>query len=131
MGPLRMNKKLAGLQMKVFFYMPQLENISSSMGVTANARITHKLTNTGKLPGMAQIADYHSYNVKVAELLESHTLEYCKLQHLYGFRWGSNSQHLYTRFLLKRRAANQLNQNLGRHYTTPLYDQIPSGNLLL
>ena len=54
--------------------MPQLENISSSMGVTANVRIMHKLTNTGKLSGMAQIADYHSYNVKVAELLESHTL---------------------------------------------------------
>ena len=54
--------------------MPQLENISSSMGVTANARIMHKLTNTGKLSGMAQIADYHSYNVKVAELLETHTL---------------------------------------------------------
>ena len=51
-----------------------LENISSSMGVTANARIMHKLTNTGKLSGMAQISDYHSYNVKVAELLETHTL---------------------------------------------------------
>ena len=68
--------------MQVLFYMlPEaLENISSSMGVTANARIMHKLKNTGKLSGMAQIADY---------------------------------------------------QNLGRLYTTPLYDQIPSGNLLL
>ena len=44
------------------------------MGVTANARIMHKLKNTGKLSGMAQIADYHSYNVKVAEQLETHTL---------------------------------------------------------
>ena len=41
--------------------MPQLENISSSMEVTANVRIMHKLTNTGKLSGMAQIEDYHSY----------------------------------------------------------------------
>ena len=54
--------------------MTQLENISSSMGVTANVRIIHKLTNTGELSGMAQIADYHSYKLKVAELLESHTL---------------------------------------------------------
>ena len=62
--------------MQVLFYMlPEaLENISSSVGVTANARIMHKLKNTGKLSGMAQIADYHSYNVKVAELLETYTL---------------------------------------------------------
>ena len=40
-----------------------LENISSSMGVTTNARIMHKLTNTRKLSGMAQIADYHSIHI--------------------------------------------------------------------
>ena len=99
------------------------------MWVAANARIMHKLTNTGKLSGMAEIADYLSYAGKVAELLETHILvsvlmydnEYCKVQHQYGFRWGSDFQHLHTRFLVKRRTANQLNQNqnLGRPYTTP------------
>ena len=64
-----------------------------------------KLTNPGKLSGMAEIADYLSYTVKVAELLETHTLvsvvmydnEYRKFQHQYGFRWSSDSQHLDTR----------------------------------
>ena len=101
---------------------PKLENISLSMWVAANARIMHKLSNTGKLSGPSQIADYLSYTVKVAELLESHTLasvvvydnEYRKLQHQYGFRWGSDSQHLHTRFLVKRRALSQFNQTLAR-----------------
>lgn len=68
------------------------------------------------------MADYLSYTVKVAELLESHTLasvviydnEYRKLQHQYGFRWGSDSQHLHTRFLVKRRTLTQHNQPLAR-----------------
>ena len=84
----------------------------------------HKLSNTGKLSGLPQIADYLSYTVKVAELLESHTLasvviydnEYRKLQHQYGFRWGSDSQHLHTRFLVKRRPLTQSNQTLARPY---------------
>ena len=44
---------------------PQIENISLSMWVAAKARIMHKLTNTGKLSGMAQIEDYHSYTSTV------------------------------------------------------------------
>ena len=48
--------------------------------------------------------------MKFAELLKSHTLasvvaydnKYCKLQCEYGFRWGSDSQHLHTRFLVRR-----------------------------
>jgi len=73
------------------------------MWVAANARIMHKLSKTGKLSGPSQIPNYLSYTVKVAELLKSHTLasvvvynnEYRKLQHQYGFRWGSDSQHLH------------------------------------
>ena len=41
----------------------KLENISLSMWVAANGRIMHKLTNTEKLSGMAEITDYLSYNV--------------------------------------------------------------------
>ncbi|KAK3753557.1 hypothetical protein QZH41_001658 [Actinostola sp. cb2023] len=94
---------------------PKLENVSLTMWVAANARIMHELSQTGKLASMGQIADYLSYTVKVAELLESHILnsvvlydnEYRKLQHKFGFRWGSDSQHLHTRFLVKRRAIAQ------------------------
>ena len=54
-----------------------------------------------------------SYAVKVVELLETHTLvsfvtynnEYRNLQHQYGFRWGNDSQHRHTRFLVKPQAA--------------------------
>jgi len=92
------------------------------MWVAANARTMHQLSNTGRLSGTSQIADYLSYTVKVAELLGYHTLasvvmydnEYRKLQHHYGFCWGSDSQHLHTRFLVKRRVVNQHNQNLAR-----------------
>lgn len=56
--------------MQVLFYMPP-----EACHIPQNyVRKIYKLTNTGKLSGMAQIADYHSYNVRVAELLETHTL---------------------------------------------------------
>ena len=56
------------------------------------------------------IQDYLAYIAKVSELIEEHALqsvilydsEYRKLQHRHGFRWGSDSQHLHTRFLKKR-----------------------------
>ena len=92
------------------------------MWVAANVRIMHKLSNTGKLSGPSQIANYLVYLVKVAELLASHTLasvvvydnEYRKLQHQYGFHWGSDSQRLHMRFLVKRRVLTQLNKTLAR-----------------
>ena len=93
--------------------------------VAANVRIMHKLSNTGKLSGPSQIADDLSYTVKVAELLESHTLasvviydnKYRKLQHQYRFLWGSDLQHLHIRFLVKHRPLTQSNQTLARPYT--------------
>ena len=91
---------------------PKLEQITLSMWVAANSRIMHELHKKGKLSATtSDIADYLAYTVKFAELLESHTLasvvaydnEYRKLQCEYGFRWGSDSQHLHTRFLIRRR----------------------------
>ena len=85
----------------------KLEQITLSMWVTANSRIMHELLKKGKLSATtSDIADYLAHMVKFAELLESHTLasvlaydnEYRKLQCEYGFRWGSDSQHLHTRF---------------------------------
>lgn len=77
------------------------------MWAATNSQIMHELLKTGKLLATtSSIADYLVYTAKFAELLKSHTLasvamfnnEYCKLQSEYGFRWGSNSQHLHTRF---------------------------------
>ena len=103
---------------KIFFRAtkakPKLEQITLSMWVAANSRIMYQLLRKGKLsPTTSDIADYLAYTVKFAELLESHTLasalmydnEYRKLQCEYGFRWGSDSQHLHTRFLVKRRSS--------------------------
>lgn len=89
---------------------PRLEQITLSMWVAANLRIIHELLKAGKLSvTTSDILDYLAYTVKFAELCESHTLasvvvynnEYCKLQCEYGFRWGSDSQHLHTKFLVR------------------------------
>ena len=91
---------------------PKLEQVTVSMLVAANSRIMYELLRTGKPSATTTaIADSLAYTIKFAELLESHTLasalaydnEYRKLQCEYGFRWGSESQHLHTRFLVKRR----------------------------
>ena len=69
-----MRKKLVGLPVPIVVQRaPRSKLKSESMWVAANARIKHKLSNTGKLSGLSQITDYLSYTVKVAELLESHT----------------------------------------------------------
>ena len=59
----------------------------------------------------SSVQDYLAYMVKIAEMIEDHTWqsvilydEYRKLQHRHQFRWGSDSQHLHTRFLKKRQA---------------------------
>ena len=65
----------------------------------------HELVTTGKLSGTSSISDYLSYTVTFAErfpVVVVYDNEYRKLQHKYGFRWGSDSQHLPTRFLIKR-----------------------------
>ena len=92
---------------------PKLQYVTVSMWVAANfSNYQHEPPRTGKLSATTTaIADYLAYTIKFAELLESHTLvstlayddEYRKLQCEYGFRWGSDLQHLHTRFLIKRR----------------------------
>jgi len=92
----------------------KLEQIIISMRVAANSQIMYELPRKGKLSATtSDIADYLAYTVKFAELLKSHPLastimydnENPKLQCEYGFRWGSDSQHLHTRFLVKRRSS--------------------------
>ena len=71
----------------------------------------YELLRKGQLSATtSDIADYLPYTaVKFAELLESSAImydnEYRKLQCEYGFRWGSDSQHLHIRFLVKRRSS--------------------------
>lgn len=63
------------------------------------------------------IQDYLSYTVKISELIETYTLmsvlsyddQYRRLQHEYNFRWGSDSQHLHTRFLKRREVVSANN----------------------
>jgi len=60
--------------------------------------------------GMSANQDYLAYVVKISGLIEDYTWqtvilydnEYRKLQHHHQFPWGSDSQHLHTRFLKKR-----------------------------
>ena len=97
---------------------PKLEKITLAMWVGANSKIMHKLIQKGTLSSPSDIQDFLSYTVKVSELLESYTLisvlhyddQYRKLQHEYKFRWGSDSQHLHTRFLKRRERPNLSNR---------------------
>ena len=99
----------------------KLENVTLPMWIAANSRIMQELLTTGKLSGTSSISDYLSYTVKFAELLESHTFlsvvvydSRRKSQHKYGFRWGSDSQLLHTRFLIKRRTLGSSQPELPR-----------------
>ena len=102
-----------------YFSVQQRQNLNWNKspflcGSPPNSRIMYQLLRKGKLSATtSDIADYLAYTVKFAELLESQTLasalmydnEYRKLQCEHGFRWGSDSQHLHTRFLVKRRSS--------------------------
>jgi len=119
---------------------PKLEDITLSMWIAANLQIIHELLTTGKLFRTPSLADYLSYTVKCKELSEGHMFssvvlydnEYRKLQHNYGFRWGSDSQHLHTHFLVKRRTPNPaqphkpMGQNGQPHVSAPIYKQFNS-----
>ena len=73
---------------------------------------------SGQLKSQSDISDYLAYTVKIAELMETFTWpsviqydnEYRKRQFQYGFRWGSGSQHLHSRFLKQRGLAGSQNR---------------------
>ena len=110
---------------------PKLEKISLATWIGANCRIMHNLIKNGKLSSPSDTQDYLSYTVKISELLESYTLisvlyyddQYRKLQHEYNFRWGSDSQHLHTRFLKRRERPENGNT---RSITPRSYPSTPS-----
>jgi len=88
---------------------PALETITLSQWMGTSVKILNVLLKRQNMDVTA-IQDYLAYIAKVLELIEEHTWqsvilydnEYRKLQHRHGFRWGSDSQHLHTRFLKKR-----------------------------
>ena len=88
---------------------PQPQTISLSQWIGARVKILNTLLVQHSME-MWAIQDYLAY--MISELIEDHTWqsvilydnEYRKLQHRHQFRWGSDSQHLHTRFLKKRQA---------------------------
>ena len=89
---------------------PKLESVTISKWIAANAKIMDQLIVSGQLKSQSDISDYLAYTVKIAELVEAfiwpsviqYNNEYRKRQFQYGFRWGSDSQHLHSRFLKQR-----------------------------
>ena len=89
---------------------PKLESIAISTWIAANAKIMDRLIASDRLKTINDISNYLSYTVKIGELIETFTWvsvlqydnEYRKLQFEYGFRWGSDSQQLHSRFLKQR-----------------------------
>ncbi|KAL9970441.1 hypothetical protein ACROYT_G022817 [Oculina patagonica] len=92
---------------------PALDTITLSQSMGASVKILNVLLERQNM-NVRAIQDYLAYIVKVSELIEEHTWqsvilydnEYRKLQHRHGFRWGSDSQHLHTRFLKKRQGSS-------------------------
>lgn len=92
---------------------PALDTITLSQWMGASVKILNVLLERQNM-NVRAIQDYLAYIVKVSELIEEHTWqsvilydnEYRKLQHRHGFRWGSDSQHLHTRFLKKRQGSS-------------------------
>ena len=89
---------------------PKLESVTVSNWIAANAKIMDQLIVSGQLKSQSDISDYLAYTVKIEELVEAFTWpsviqydnEYRKRQFQYGNRWGSDSQHLHSRFFKQR-----------------------------
>ena len=89
---------------------PKLESVTISDWIAANAKIMDQLIVSSQLNSESDISYYLAYTVKIVESIETFTWpiviqydnEYRKRQFQYGFRWGSDSQHLHSRFLKQR-----------------------------
>jgi len=91
---------------------PKLDSISPAQFIAANSRILARLIESGRLAGQG-ILDYLAYTAKVGEMATRYTWssvltydhQYRQSQAAYGFRWGSDSQHLAL-VALKERAGD-------------------------
>ena len=93
---------------------PKLDSVTPFQWLSANCRIMATLIQSGKIAGR-DILDYLAYTTKVGEMATRYTWasvlnydeQYRKSQAAYGFRWGSDSQHLALVALRERQASNQ------------------------
>jgi len=80
---------------------PKLDTVTPAQFLAANARIMASLLESGRL-AETEILDYLSYTAKIGEMATRYTWgsvllyddQYRHSQAAYGFRWGSDSQHL-------------------------------------
>ncbi|KAI8490456.1 hypothetical protein Bbelb_317240 [Branchiostoma belcheri] len=94
---------------------PKVETINIPAWSAANAKIMAKLIQSNKLATKQDVEDYLAYTIKVSKLLEVFDVpsvmlydnQYRILQNRHGFRWGSDSEHLHSRFLRTRMAQPQ------------------------
>lgn len=91
----------------------KLEQVLPMQWSAANIKILMDLLREGELP-VNQIFDYLAYTVKVSSLAANYTWPsilqwdraYRKLQQQHGFRWGSDSPHLVSLYLVPRLLVN-------------------------
>ena len=114
---------------------PPLDTVSLSQWMGASVKILNVLLGQPNKKTSA-VQDYLAYIVKTAELIEDHMWQsvilydndYQKLQHRHQFCWGSDSQHLHTRFLKKRQAPLTTTKRIGAIGTGINTTSIPAEN---
>jgi hypothetical protein len=110
---------------------PKLDTVSPAQFLAANSRIMAKLIETGRLSGQG-IIDYLAYTAKVGEMACRYTWssvlaydqQYRVSQAAYGFRWGSDSQHLAMVALRERQPTTNQPPHQ-RHQSRPTGTRLP------
>ena len=74
------------------------------------------------LPPVSELIEEHTWQSLI--LYDMHN-EYRKLQHHHGFRWGSDSQHLHTRFLQKQQGTLSRHASSARKRTSKPSTEAP------
>lgn len=90
-----------GIVLRLAKQKPKLDTVSPAQFLAANSRILARLIESGRLAGQG-IIDYLAYTAKIGEMATRYTWssvltydhQYRQSQAAYGFRWGSDSQHL-------------------------------------
>ena len=95
-------------------------DVSPAQYLAANSRILATLLESGRL-GFSQILDYLAYTAKIGEFATRFTWasvlqfdkRYREDQAAFGFRWGSDSQHLATLVLKERQNISTTGTGVG------------------
>ena len=89
---------------------PKLTSVSIDQYAAASIRIFYELLCSNRLPSLSDVQDYLSYAIKVFEMSRKYTWEsvlryddeYRVLQHMYGFPWSYDQNHLHEVILMPR-----------------------------